>query len=79
MTSLVIVALFGVLLVLFGAVLGAEFQDRVHEGQRRRMAHRQREVNARWRAMQGRGAAVELTWPSRQLVIPIAFEAEDAA
>ena len=72
MTSLVIVAMFAVLLVLFGAAVGAELQDRVHEQQRRRMAERQRQVNARWRAMENQGTAVELTWPSRELVIPVA-------
>jgi hypothetical protein len=78
MTALVIVAMFCVLLVLFGAVVGAEFQDRVHEGQRRRMADRQRQVNARWRALQGRGAAFEMAMPNHHIVIPIAFDVEDS-
>jgi|GEM_PF-3860029 len=44
MTALTIVALFGALLLLIGAVIGAEFQDRVHEAQRRRMAQRHDEL-----------------------------------
>jgi cell division protein FtsL len=78
MTALVIVALFGVLLVLFGAVIGAEFQDRMHEGQRRRLALQRREVNARWRALQHRGAAFELAVPGHNVIVPIAFDAEDS-
>lgn len=72
MTELMIVALFGLLLVLFGALLGAEVQDKLQEGRRRRTAYIQRQVNARWRAMEDRGSAFELPWPGSQLVIPVA-------
>ena len=77
MSALVIVALFSILLVLFGAVIGAEFQDKLHEGQRRRLADQRREVNARWRALRSRGAAFELALPGHQMVMPVAFDVED--
>lgn len=73
MSAIAFLAMVAVLLVLFGAVLGAELQDKLHEGQRRRMAQRQREINARWRALESRGSAVELTWPGRHAVLPVAF------
>jgi len=79
MTALVIVALFGVLLLLIGAVIGAEFQDRMHEGQRRRLAVQRREVNARWRALRNKGAAFELAVPGHHVIMPVAFDVEDAA
>ena len=78
MTPIMIVALFGVLLVLFGAAIGAEFQDRMHEGQRRRMAVQRREINARWRALRARGAAADLVLPFHQMILPVALE-EDSA
>lgn len=52
MSALIIVALFCALLLLAGAMIGAELQDRVHEAQRRRMAHAQlelrRELDTAW-------------------------------
>ncbi|HEY3261480.1 MAG TPA: hypothetical protein VGJ95_14635 [Pseudonocardiaceae bacterium] len=78
MSALVIVGLFGLLLVLLGAVIGAELQDRLHEGQRRRLAMRRREINARWRALQSRGAAFEMAIPGSNVVMPIALEVDDS-
>jgi hypothetical protein len=76
MSGLMIVIVFGILLVLFGAVIGAELQDKRHEAQRRRMAQQRREINTRWQALQGRGAAFELAVPGRGVVIPLDYDLE---
>lgn len=78
MTALVLVALFAIVLVLFGAMIGAEVQDKLHEGQRRRMARRQQQVNATWRALNPDTSSFELSWPTRRLVIPVAVHADDS-
>ena len=78
MAALVVVTLCGVLLVLIGALIGAEFQDRIGEGQRRRAAHQRRELNAHWRALQGRNSALELALLGHQVVTPIALDSEDS-
>ena len=78
MSALVIVGLFGVLLMLFGALVGAELQDRLHEGQRRRMAQQRREFNARWRALQNRGAAFELAMQGSNAVMPVVLDFDDS-
>lgn len=52
MTALVVVATVCALLILAGALIGAELQDRLHEAHRRRMAVRQlelrRELDKAW-------------------------------
>lgn len=78
MTALVLVALFALVLVLLGAMLGAEIQDKLHEGQRRRHARNQQAVNARWRAMTDDGRSFELNWPTERLVIPVPAHADDS-
>lgn len=74
MSALVIVALFAILLVLFGALLGAELQDRRYEGERRRLAEQRRELNARWWALRNRGAAVDVTVPGHNVILPLVVD-----
>ncbi|HEY0638113.1 MAG TPA: hypothetical protein VGD67_10735 [Pseudonocardiaceae bacterium] len=76
MTALVLAGLMALLLVLFGAVIGAEIQDKLHEGQRRRQARRIRQVNQRWRALDDDDAALRLM-ATRHLVVRGAHEADD--
>ena len=56
MTALVVVATAGALLILAGALVGAELQDRMHEAHRRRMVVRQlelrRELDKAWSRLQ---------------------------
>lgn len=72
-------ALFGLIalvLMLIGGMLGAELQDKLHEGQRRRMARRQEIMNERWRALEDDdGYPHELPWQTRRL-IPVHAHAE---
>lgn len=78
MTAIVLVTLFGAVLMLLGAAVGAEIQDRLSEDRRRRTAHRQRQVNARWRALQNQGGAYDLTpFMNNPLVIPVAVGVDD--
>lgn len=46
MIALIVVGLIALLLMLLGAIVGAELQSRVQEGQRRRLAERTRRLNA---------------------------------
>lgn len=74
--ALVMIATFGVLLALFGALVGAELTDRRYEGYRRRAAIQRREVNERWRLLQGRSSfEPALAGPHR--LVPIALEGDD--
>lgn len=77
MTPLVLVTMFGVVLMLIGVAIGADVQDRLHEGQRRASADRRREVDARWRALQGSGSAVALAMPTHEAIAPVACHADD--
>jgi hypothetical protein len=76
MNALVLVALMAVVLMLIGGMLGAELQDKLHEGQRRRMARRQEIVNERWRALEDDdGYPYGIPWHTRRL-IPVHAHAE---
>lgn len=79
MTALTIVTLAAVVFLAIGALIGAQLQDHVHENRRRRMAMRQREINARFRAMQRRGDAIELALPGGHYVMPVAIAERQAA
>jgi|GEM_PF-6625903 len=74
MTALVIFATYSTLLVLVGVAMGAGWQDRLNEGNRRRAAIQRRDLNARWRALQGRNSTLELALLGHQVVMPIALE-----
>lgn len=78
MAALVMVVTLGTLLVLFGVAIGAGWQDKINEGYRRRAAIQRREINARWRALQGRNSALELALLGHQVVMPIALERDDS-
>lgn len=79
MTALTIVALTAVVFMAFGALIGAQLQDHVHESRRRRMSMRQREINARFRAMQRSGDVIELGLPGGHYVMPVAIAERQAA
>ena len=51
MNVLLVVVLSAILLVALGCLLGAELQDRLLEGQRRRLAARRHELNIAWRTL----------------------------
>jgi hypothetical protein len=73
--ALVMIAMFGVLLALFGALVGAELTDRHYEGYRRRAAIQRRELNERWRLLQGRNS-LEPAMLGPHVLVPIALEGD---
>ncbi len=76
MTALMIVGLLAVLLVLAGAAMGASYQNKVNEGQRRRTADHRREMYDIRRSLETR-AAIEFEWPNRRMVLPVSVLADD--
>lgn len=77
MTALMLVALLALTLMLFGALIGAEIQDKLHEAHRRRMARRLEQAQARTYVLDDDGRSFELAWPTRQLAVPLAIRADD--
>lgn len=78
MSTFMIIGIVGALLMLAGAIIGATFQDRVYEGQRRRLAAQRREINARLRTLQHGSPVFELATPGRRVILPFAFDTDDS-
>jgi len=78
MTALIIVGLFALLLLLAGAALGASWQNKLNEGQRRRTASHRREMHTIRQSLENRATTIEFEWPDRRMVLPVAVHANDS-